>query len=71
MVLHSYSEKYNNVNDENWDKYVKKAEKRKTRFEFFDEEYVNIKEEDFHENLLFTNKDKWKELKATKDVVWH
>ena len=58
------------VNDQNWWKYVIKAEKKKNQFAFIGEDYIDIKEEDFHDNVLFTNKDKWKELKGMSKIRW-
>ena len=51
------------VNDENWEKYVEKAEKRKISIELLDDDYVDITEEDLHEDFLLISKEKWNELK--------
>ena len=59
------------VNGPTWNEYVKKAEKKKIRFEFFGDDILEIKEEDFVDGYLFINKDTWKELKSMDDNVWH
>ena len=59
------------VNGPTWNEYVKKAEKKKIRFEFFGDDIVKIKEEDYVDGYLFINKDTWKELKSMDDIVWH
>ena len=59
------------VNGPTWNEYVKKAEKKKIRFEFFGDDIVKIKEQDYVDGYLFINKDKWKELKSMDDIVWH
>ena len=59
------------VNGPTWNEYVKKAEKKKIRFEFFGDDILEIKEEDYVDGYLFTNKDKWNELKSMEDIVWH
>ena len=59
------------VNGPTWDEYVKKAEKKKIRFEFFGDDILEIKEEDYVDGYLLINKDKWNELKSMEDIVWH
>ena len=59
------------VNGPTWDEYVKKAEKKKIRFEFFGDDILEIKEEDYYDNYLLINKDTWNELKSMDDIVWH
>ena len=59
------------VNDSNWWQYVERAEKSKVRFAILDDDGVEIKTEDFNEDNLLTNKDRWMELKATKEIVWN
>ena len=59
------------VNGPTWNEYVKKAEKKKIRFEFFGDDIVKIKEQDYVDGYLFINKDTWKELKSMDDIVWH
>ena len=59
------------VNGPTWNEYVKKAEKKKIRFEFFGDDIVKIKEEDYYDNYLLINKDTWNELKSMDDIVWH
>lgn len=59
------------VNGPTWNEYVKKAEKKKIRFEFFGDDILEIKEEDYVDGYLLINKDKWNELKSMEDIVWH
>lgn len=59
------------VNGPTWNEYVKKAEKKKIRFEFFGDDILEIKEEDYVDGYLLINKDKWNELKSMDDIVWH
>lgn len=59
------------VNGPTWGEYVKKAEKKKIRFEFFGDDILEIKEEDYVDGYLLINKDKWNELKSMEDIVWH
>lgn len=59
------------VNGPTWDEYVKKAEKKKIRFEFFGDDILEIKEEDYVDGYFLINKDKWNELKSMDDIVWH
>lgn len=59
------------VNGQTWNEYVKKAEKKKIRFEFFGDDILEIKEEDYVDGYLLINKDKWNELKSMEDIVWH
>ena len=59
------------VNGPTWDEYVKKAEKKKIRFEFFGDDNLEIKEEDYVDGYLLINKDTWKQLKSKDDIVWH
>lgn len=59
------------VNGPTWNEYVKKAEKKKIRFEFFGDDILEIKEEDYVDGYLLINKDKWNELKSMDDNVWH
>ncbi len=59
------------VNGPTWDEYVKKAEKKKIRFEFFGDDILEIKKEDYVDGYLLINKDKWNELKSMDDIVWH
>ena len=59
------------VNGPTWNEYVKKAEKKKIRFEFFGDDILEIKEEDYVDGYLLINKDTWKELKSMDDIVWH
>lgn len=59
------------VNGPTWNEYVKKAEKKKIRFEFFGDDILEIKEEDYYDNYLLINKDTWNELKSMDDIVWH
>ena len=59
------------VNGPTWNEYVKKAEKKKIRFEFFGDDIVKIKEEDYADGYLLINKDTWKQLKSMDDIVWH
>ena len=49
----------------------KKAEKKKIRFEFFGDDILEIKEEDYVDGYLLINKDTWNELKSMEDIVWH
>ena len=58
------------VNDENWCKYANKAEKKKNQFAVIGEGCIDIKEEDFYDGLLLTNKDKWKEFKGMPKLIW-
>lgn len=53
------------------DEYVRKAEKKKIRFELFGDDFVEIKEGDYSDNYLLINRNTWKELKSTEDIVWH
>ena len=59
------------VNGPAWNEYIKKAEKKKIRFEFFGDDILEIKEEDYVDGYLLINKDKWNELKSMEDIVWH
>lgn len=59
------------VNGQTWNEYVKKAEKKKIRFEFFGDDILEIKEEDYVDGYLLINKDTWKQLKSMDDIVWH
>ena len=59
------------VNDSNWWQYVERAEKAKVRFAILDDDGVEIKTEDFNEDYLLTSKERWTELKATKEIVWN
>ena len=59
------------VDGPTWNEYVKKAEKKKIRFEFFGDDILEIKEEDYVDGYLLINKDKWNELKSMEDIVWH
>ncbi len=59
------------VNDSNWWQYVERAEKRKVQFAILDDDGVEIKTEDFNEDNLLTSKERWTELKASKELVWH
>ena len=59
------------VNGPTWNEYVKKAEKKKIRFEVFGDDILEIKEEDYVDGYLLINKDKWNELKSMEDIVWH
>ena len=59
------------VNGPTWGEYVKKAEKKKIRFEFFGDDILEIKEEDYVDGYLLINKDTWKQLKSMDDIVWH
>ena len=59
------------VNGPTWNEYVTKAEKKKIRFEFFGEDILEIKEEDYVDGYLLINKDTWNELKSMEDIVWH
>ena len=59
------------VNDSNWWQYVERAEKAKVRFAFFDDDSIEIKTEDFNEDYLLTSKERWTELKASKEIVWN
>ena len=54
-----------------WQEYVKKAERRKIRFAVIDDENIKIKTEDFFEDFLLLNKERWMELKTKKDIEWH
>ena len=58
------------INDDVWDKYAIRAEKERMKFAILDDENVEIKDEDRYDMLL-TNKEKWEQLKARKDIVWH
>lgn len=58
------------INDDVWDQYAIRAEKERMKFAILDDENVEIKDEDRYDMLL-TNKEKWEQLKARKDVVWH
>ena len=59
------------VNDSNWWQYVERAEKAKVRFAILDDDGVEIKTEDFNEDYLLTSKERWTELKETKNIVWN
>ena len=59
------------VNDSNWWQYVERAEKAKVRFAILDDDGVEIKTEDFNEDYLLTSKERWTELKASKEIVWN
>lgn len=59
------------VNDSNWWQYVERAEKAKVRFAILDDDSIEIKTEDFNEDYLLTSKERWTELKATKEIVWN
>ena len=59
------------VNDSNWWQYVERAEKAKVRFAFLDDDSIEIKTEDFNEDYLLTSKERWTELKASKEIVWN
>ena len=59
------------VNGPTWDEYVKKAEKKKIRFEFFGDNILDIKEEDCVDGYLLINKDTWNQMKSMDDIVWH
>ena len=58
------------INDDVWDQYAIRAEKERMKFAILDDENVEIKDEDRYDVLL-TNKEKWEQLKARKDIVWH
>ena len=58
------------VNDLNWCKYVEIAQKKKNQFAFIGEDCIDIKEGDFYDDFLLTNKVKWKELKEMPKVRW-
>lgn len=58
------------INDDVWDQYAIRAEKERMKFAILDDENVEIKDEDRYDMLL-TNKEKWEQLKARKDIVWH
>ena len=58
------------VNDLNWCKYVEIAKKKKNQFAFIGEDCIDIKEGDFYDDFLLTNKVKWKELKEMPKVRW-
>ena len=59
------------VDGPTWGEYVKKAEKAKVRFAVIDDENIEIADDELYDNYLLTSKERWTELKATKDVVWH
>ena len=59
------------VNDSNWWQYVERAEKAKVRFAILDDDGVEIMTEDFNEDYLLTSKERWTELKASKEIVWN
>ena len=59
------------VDGPTWQKYIKKAEKRKVRFAVLDDDDLEITEDDLHESYLLTNKDKWQQLKGMSKVVWY
>ena len=59
------------INDDVWDQYSIEAEKARMRFAVFDDDDdMEVKDEDRYD-ILFTNKEKWEQLKARKDVAWH
>lgn len=57
------------IDDDVWDQYAAKAEKSRMKFAIFDNDAVEIKDEDKYDMLL-TNKEKWEQLKERKDIVW-
>lgn len=59
------------VNSPFWDEYVKKAEKAKIRFAVIDDDNIEITDDNLYDNYILLNKDKWTELKASKEIVWH
>src|SRR5574344_323141 len=59
------------VNGPTRDEYVKKAEKKKIRFDFFGDDILEIKEEDYVDRYLLINKDTWNALKSMDDIGWH
>ena len=59
------------VDGPTWGEYIKKAEKAKVRFAIIDDENIEITDDDLYDNYLLTNKEKWEELKAMKNIVWH
>ena len=59
------------VNDSNWWQYVERAEKANVRFAILDDDGVEIRTEDFNEDYLLTSKERWTELKETKEIVWN
>lgn len=59
------------VDGPTWQEYIKKAEKRKVRFAVLDDDDLEITEDDLYESYLFTNKDKWQQLKGMSKVVWY
>lgn len=61
---------YFTIDDDEWDQYAIKSEKTRMQFAIIKEDSVDIKDEDRYDVLL-TNKEKWEELKARKDVIWH
>lgn len=54
-----------------WQEYVKKAERRKIRIAVIDDENIKIKTEDYFDDFLLLNKERWMELKTKKDIEWH
>lgn len=59
------------VNGPLWEEYVQKAAKAKVRLAIIDDESIEITDDELYDNYLLTNKDKWMELKATKEIVWN
>lgn len=57
------------IDDDVWDQYAAKAEKSRMKFAIFDNDAVEITDEDRFDMLL-TNKQKWEQLKTRKDVAW-
>ncbi len=59
------------VDSPTWGEYVKKAKKAKVRFAIIDDDNIEITGDGLYDNYLLTNKKRWTELKAMKDIVWH
>lgn len=59
------------VNGPLWEEYVQKAAKAKVRLAIIDDERIEITDDELYDNYLLTNKDRWMELKATKEIVWN
>lgn len=59
------------VNGPFWHEYVEKAEKKKIRFAIIEDDSVEFNDDELYDRYLLTSKERWTELKASKDIVWN
>ena len=59
------------VNGPFWHEYVEKAEKKKIRLAIIDDDSIEIKDDEMYDRYLLTSKERWTELKETKEIVWN